>query len=572
MGLTPGVDPRRSDQLYALNGRNYVFDSRGAKSSFGNRKLTPYQIGRPEHAQGFRLRLRGGDRCFAMFGDGVFEWDEQVGSWKVLYVTPDTTIVPYRWTYGYLNGYLYFCHPRTGILVMPIETDLVTPLESPGRPDQPIAIVVDNGRLGAINLKALYWSAPSNGLDWVPREGGAGFQVINDRVAGDPVMVTSYTGGILTWTTGGVMRSEFTADVDVYRHRALNTEYRMINSFCWMKIDDNTVVIADERGLFKTKGEAPQPFTPLFNEFLVDYFQRLDLVNGTNVRLEWDDLKRHVYLSVSLSESNALYEKAFVLYPPLDKWGQFNDPHYGILPFRINNSTRADDYFGYVDESGCARYWLETGSVEIDQVDLSLISGYPSQQKPPHVTNGSPGITFASSLALNSFEDSRDLAPAGFFPRDGVVAAEANLGPLNASVQFGLVRFTGDVTDTEISELTQLTIGSVISGAGDVVSEDYNLVPSGISDEDYNLGIGNEDFGLEVQSYVNHKTRVIASMDGVSNFMESIPTLVTFRKGIRNYAMSLNGIWFILELSADEVGEAFHLKVFELTAIPAGSL
>lgn len=572
MGLTPGIDPRRSDQLYALNGRNYLFDSRGAKSAFGDRMLTPYPIGKPQHAQGFRLRLRGGDRCFSMFGDGIFEWSETTGSWTVLYVTPDTTVTPYRWTYGYLNGYLYFCHPRTGILVMPIETDLVVPLDSVGMPDQPISIVIDNGRLGAMNLRALYWSAPSNGLDWVPREGGPGFQVINDRVAGDPIMITSYTGGILTWTTGGVMRSEFTGDVEVYRHRALNTEYRMINSFCWMKIDDNTVVIADERGLFETKGEAPKPFTPLFNEFLIDYLQKNKLRIGTNVRLEWDDLRRHVYLSVSLSESNPIYEKAFVLYPPLDKWGQFNELHYGILPLRIDNSIRADDFFGYVDSTGVVRRWMDVGSVEIVQVSNSLNSNYPLQQKPPHEIEGGSGIVFASSLAINTIENSNLLIPAGFFPRDGVVPVDANLGPLNASIQFGLVRFTGDATDTEISELTQLTLGSVISGDVATVVEDYKLIPDGTSNEDYNIVVGAEDFGFETLTYVNHKTRLIASMDGVSSFMEAIPTLVSFYQGLRNYSLSVNGIWFILELSATEIGEAFHLKVFELTAIPAGSL
>jgi hypothetical protein len=423
-----------------------------------------------------------------------------------------------------------------------------------------------------MNLRSLYWSAPSNGLDWVPREGGAGFQVINDRVAGDPVMVTSYTGGILTWTTGGVLRSEFTGDVEVYRHRALNTEYRMINSFCSMKIDDNTVVIADERGLFQTKGEAPQPFTPLFNEFLIDYLQRFNLGIGNNVRLEWDDLERHVYLSVSLSESNALYEKAFVLYPPLDKWGQFNEPHYGILPFRINTSIRADDYFGFVDSDSVARYWLSVGSREAEQVDLTLVSAYPAQQVPPHLINGSPGITFGSTLNVNSFENSNELTPAGFFPRDGIVQADANLTGLGAKIQMGLVRFTGDATDTEIAELTQLTIGSVVSGDPDLVAEDYNVIPGGVSDEDYNLVSGAEDFGLEVKTYVNHKVRVVGSMDGVTAFMEEEPTLVTFQQGIRNYSMSVNGIWFILELRAEDIGESFHCKVFELTAIPAGSL
>jgi hypothetical protein len=97
-------------------------------------------------------------------------------------------------------------------------------------------------------------------------------------------------------------------------------------------------------------------------------------------------------------------------------------------------------------------------------------------------------------------------------------------------------------------------------------------VPDGVSDEDYNLVAGAEDFGFETMTYVNHKLRVVSSMDGVSQFLDSTPDLVSFHQGIRNYSLSINGIWFMLELRAEDVGESFHLKVFELTAIPAGSL
>ena len=200
LGITPGVDPRRSEKIFALNGDGYVFDSLGPRSAFGNRMLTPVDIGIPDHAQGFRLRLRGGDRTFTMFANGIFEWDESIGGWAVIYATPDTTSIPYRWTYGYLNGYLYFCHPRVNtLLAYNIEESLMLPVDSPGAPIQPLAMVVDNGRVNVLTTTQQLWSAPSNGLNWTPTIGGAGFQNIADRVAGDPVMITSYTGGTLVW-------------------------------------------------------------------------------------------------------------------------------------------------------------------------------------------------------------------------------------------------------------------------------------------------------------------------------------------------------------------------------------
>src|SRR3546814_8565566 len=64
-----------------------------------------------------------------------------------------------------------------------------------------------------------------------------------------------YAGGVLTWTTGGLMRSEFTCDQETYRHRDINTEYRPGNSFCVLQTDKNTSMILDERGIYRSQGE-----------------------------------------------------------------------------------------------------------------------------------------------------------------------------------------------------------------------------------------------------------------------------------------------------------------------------
>lgn len=568
-GLTPAVDPRRSDKLFALNGANYLWDAIGPRSAFGNRYLTPFALGRPEHVQGARLHLTQGDRSFTFTGDAILEWDEVLGGWRVLYVTPNTTIQPYRWTYGYLNGYMYFCHPRVGILVMDVENDTIVPLQTPGAPEQAIALVINNGRVCAINDTTMFWSAPSNGLDWVPRLSGPGFQIIGDRVAGDPVMITSYTAGTLVWTSGGVMRSEFTGDVEVYRHRPLNTEYRMINSFCSMKLDENTVVILDERGLFQSKGEAPQPFAPVFNEFLINYLQDFDLKRGTNVRIEWDDLQKQVYLSTSLSYTNPLFEECFVYYPPVDKWGQFNEPHFGILPLRVEGSEREDDFFGFVDATGRVRYWSKVGSREVLPTSPLLDGVRALIQKPGHLVDGDDGIVLSSSAVANTVP-TKGLTPDGFFLNGGQVRAPAEVVGLNAFIHLGLLRIDQQMAADMMTEVNQLLIGSLISGEEGRTRVNYNLIPAGTSDEDYNLETGGEAFGFEDLHYINHGIRVIGTVDGRSVFFEQVPELVEFKEGIRYYSCAVTGIWHILELTAIEVGEAFHLRAFMMTASGAG--
>lgn len=573
-GLTPAVDPRRSNKLYPVGGRNYVFDSHGPKSIFGNRMLLPHPLKKAAHAQGARLKLRHGDRIFTFEGECILEWQEDLGGWRVLYITPDTSIAPYRWTYGYLNGWMYFCHPRVGIVRYNIETGLISRLTGPGVPSDPLAITINNGRLVVLDDVYLSWSWQSDGSNFTPALGQAGFQQVSDRVSGFPVMLSNYAKGVLTWTTGGVMRSEFTGDSEVYRHRNLNTEYRPINSFCTLQTDENTCVILDERGLFQTQGEQPQPMAPLFNEFLISYIQENNLKIGQNIRIEWDDLQRFMYISVSLSQTDPIYERAFVLYPPLDKWGVFNEPHHGILPLTITDSERADDYYGFVDQKGVVRYWFQTGSRESTPTQAGLDLYYPLVQKQDfQYPEGIDGLIVSSSMVMHSFNDVLYDQRAGYYPRDGQTPAPPALVGLDAKVQIGLIRFD-ELRDSndQMTELTQVGIGNVRSGTIDRLSEDFNLIPSGVSDEDYLSGVGGEDLGTEVLNYINHGIRLISTTDGEQLFCESLPELVLFNKAMRYYSCCTVGVWHILELTAGEVGEMFHLRVFELTGTYAGRL
>lgn len=569
-GLMPSVDPTRSNDFFVLNGKNYIFDVLGPKTAFGDRLLLPHKIMKPENAQGIRMRLRDRDRVFTIFSDMIAEWDEDVGGWRVHWVTPDTTTTPYRWTWGYIFGYMYFAHPRVGILMYEVESDTMRVLEESGTPQDVLAITTNNGRLIAMSPTTFSWSRQSAGYDFAPKIAGAGFQVISDHASGYPVMVTDYAAGVLTWTTGGVMRSEFTGDQAVYRHRALNTEYRPCNSFCTIKLDNDTAAILDERGLFQTRGEAPTALTPLFNEFLIEYIQRNNLNVNDALRMEWDPIKRHIYISTSLTYADPIYESAFVLYPPIDKWGQFSEKHYGILPVKIHDSERADDYFGFVDENHQIRLWLDTGSREIKNEDTSSNLYYPVEQKPTHPVDGDIGRVVSSSGVLDTFNAITITQRAGYYPVDGFTPEPAVLQGLNAFVQMGLLRLTQDESNDEMSECYQMVLRSEKSGNPDQLNTNFNLTPEAGA-VDYNI-IGSGTYGVEPMNYVNHQTLIVATIDGQTIFDSQEPQLEVFTKAARYFSCSISGLWHILQVSAVEVGEAFHLTTFELTSSPAGKL
>jgi len=576
-GLTPAVDPAESNEVFSLSGRNYEFDSRGPRSGFGDRLLLPQPFVNPGHVSGARIKLRDRDRSFTFTSDGILEWSETRGGWRPVYLTPDLTESAHRWTWGYLNNYIYFCHPRVGILSYNVDTERCLPHPGPGLPEEPLAVAINNGLLMVLTPTVLAWSQPSNGQDFTPSLGGAGAQVLAERVSGFPVMISSYAGGCLTWTTGGVMRSEFTADEKVFRHKSLQTEYRPVNSFCVTQLDDDTSVILDERGLFKCSGEKPVPFTPLFNEFLGQYIQDNDLKIGTNVRIEWDELRRYLYVSVSYSFVNPIYEECFVLYPNLDQWGQFNEEHYGILPLVVETGDREGDYFGYVDSAGQFRYWNQGSSREVTpeaqtETAMSYDLHYPLIQKPTAAIDGDTGWVVSSSGRV-SHKSTPDLPPrASFYAGDGTTPAPAILTGLDSVIRIGLVRMQGDESSEQMSEITGVLLRTGITGPEDTVQVDYNLVPPDTSDEDYNELSGSEDFGLDPTNYVNHSLRLVGTVDATSEFDSVIPEVVETKKGARYYTCSCVGVWHLVEVSAEDVGEFYHIRTLELTGIDAGRL
>lgn len=570
-GFSPAVEPTQSKEMFILDGKNYIFDTRGPKSHFGSRFLLPEALMAPQHFQSFRVKGRPTDRVFSIVSTAIMEWDESQGGWVVLYLTPDTTVTPYRWTWGYLAGQLFFNHPAVGTLVYNFDSRYFAKHNPPGYPQYPIAISVSNGVLGVIDDEFLYWSAPSDGFNFTPQLGGAGAQKISDSINGEPIMLSAYSGGFMTWTTGGIMRSEWNGTSIVFKHRPLETEFRPINSFCLSRLDKDTTLILDQRGLFVTKGDAPTPYAPLFNEFLLQYiYDNPIFAENNNCRLEWDDQTRMLYVSMS-SSALPIYEQAFALYANLDKWGQFSELHYGIGPIRMGG-LRPENAFGYVDAGGRINYWASTGSREVfPTVPPYGDFLYPRIQNPAaQMIDGA--WNSSSHAVMYQLNPATTGGRANFYAPDSMTGVPPTLTGLNSMIRFGLFRPNGDTVTDEMSEIVNVQVRSVKSGDPDTLREDYNLIPSGTSDEDYNLLAGTEDFGFAPLNYVNHGMTLIGTLDGDSEFMSQDPELVEFNRAGRLYSCSVVGIWHIMELRATEVGESYHPLTFEITATAAGRL
>lgn len=574
-GLTPAIEPVQSDKIFALTGRNFVFDSRGPRSIFGNRMLSPIPRQTPAHMQGVRIRFEGEVRSFHIDGDGIWEWIENAGVYRQVYQTPDTTTLPFRWTHAYLNGILFFCHPRVGIICYQILTGEAFPhaIRSSATVNNPLAVAETNGRLCVLTDKTFTWSAPSDGLDFTPALGGAGAQALADRVAGDPIMIMAYPAGCLVWTTAGVLRAEFTGDVKVFRYKQVNTDVTPLNSMCITRIDEDTIVILDERGLYQTKGDTPVPYSPAFNEYLIEAIREYRL-KAEKLRIEWDGPSKMLYLSVRLTDYGALYGSAFVLYPDLDKWGRFDVKHYGIFPVELTESTRTGVYLGFADEAGFVRYLLPAPNREVAQnptthttQDLRLTSvTHPMQQQLVDT-----GFSGGSSLRLTTLPKSTYQYRLSYSQAGVNAPSIPSVVGLDSKIRFGLFRPMGQGSVDEVSEVINIAIGSSRTRDPNAAMEDYET--STLPNEDYETSDeDDEDWGSDEGSVVSYGLTIHSTMDGVDSFMSVVPDLVDQRRHMSYYACSAVGIWHMLEVTATQPNESYHVKSFQLTATSAGKL
>ena len=578
-GYSPSTENTVTQDIQSIQGRNYLFDTRGPKSMFGNRYLCPIPFFRPEYIQGHRLHFKDGDITFTIAVDGIYRWREEIGGWELLYQTEDTSVNPYRWTACYLEQVIYLCHPQVGILVYLPDRNVVFPYEEIGivGPVQPLAITVNNGRLCVIDPIFFSWSMPSDGLDFTPALGGGGFQQISDRVGGTPIMITSYAGACLTWTTGGVLRSEFTGDAAVFRHRALSTDVRPANSFCVVGVANDTSIILDERGLYTTQGDIPQQLDPSFNQFLKEYIRDNGLKQGNRLRIEWDELQRYFYLSLSLAYGSQGYDRCFNMNPDVAKWGEFSDFHYGILPVRIDDSSRIGDYYSYCDYSGRIRVWVPTPTTELEPgVDSYYGSNlyYPAVDKPAMLHVPYTGIILSTTIKAHSWDASTlaiSYGRAGYYDEGTGTPSLISVAGLDATVTFGLFRPTGGGASDESSEILGVSIRSWPSQNPNVFIEDYELEDgmedfesSPNPDIDYGDGV--------IPSIVNHGLIVHSTFDGVSDFMTVEPIITQFAQNARYYSCSTVGMWHSIEVTAYKPGESFHIVGGEITVASAGRI
>jgi len=579
---TPALDARIMDRLFVVGGRNYSFDSKGPKTDFGNRMLTPIPLRNTLEVQGTRIA----GRAFVHTQDAILEWSTALDTWIPCYYLHEASTdgyENYRWSSAFLDRTIFFSHPAHGIFRVGVsDATLVntffkmTSVNVTGLPSTPLGIVESNARLCILTPTAVYWSGPSDGTDFVPTIGGAGFVVLASRIGGEPLAITDFSGGFIVWTTSGALLAEFIGGDNVFRFSVLVGAERPQNPLAVARLNVDQTLFLTNRGLFRSaNGQTPEAVQPAFNEFIRDYLTQNP---GAQGRLEYDNVRDRLY--VLLRVQGSLYKRVFVLIPTLDSWGEFSSDCYGVLPM-------TGDSFGFVGYDNLARVWDEIPFRQVPSTE-------PRDLKYPRMLHKQMPVEsiVSSPMICQHTEHLNNVSEGYYHPESDAIGALATEG-LDAEIEVGYFR-PGLIDDSHdgFIEIQSLGLGSypqrlptdLVPGnlEYDTYIEHYSKMYSPVEDweslvdvdEDWESSTADdEEYGgaYALFSPSTYSIELRSSIDGYT-YESTIPDRARFDAKATTFSCFTSGVLHTMVLGATDPGDIVQLRYLEMTLAYGGRL
>ena len=608
-GLLPAVDVRQPEKPFCLDGENFKWTVQGPESSFGSRYLTNKTFEDVELCETFRL---GDDNEVVICGSvAIYKYDPGSMFYYPVYTFATAPSEEYPWFFCQILSSYYFCRKGVGIIEYNTLTNAWRKLNAAGIPANPVSIAAVRGRLVVLDLTYYQWSAVEDVDDFtLSLATGVGSQLLS-LVGGVPFALRESVDGFLVFTSKGIISAEFNDQQSIFRHTVLTRQFKAINPFCIVDMDKGKQLFCDIKGFYTTDGQAPQPFQPLFGEYLNQtLLATRDLGDFSVFRMHINVDKQLLFFMVCQSSNHTLYEKSYCLHIPTQKWGSFDRLHYSFGEMNIGNNTLFDYFFGYFDEN---RFFQRFTGEAFNEITMLPDNGYFY-----HTTFDMParieeGIYYAPSVInLSADEDALfdDDLESGFYTFDVIVQtnefqtilteldfeldagiyyarstlyADANIvkigpvkeevegGPLDAFILLGNFRFSELKFEDQMGEILHL---SLHSGPLLALSEDW-LVDSGEEDL-LTSTLPDEDWGLGVDSGDLYECRLIGTNDGYTTFETHDKTLTNLApdtERVKRYPGDMvKGLFHQIRIGAEADGHTFHIKTAELTGFSAGRI
>lgn len=572
-GLLPALDRRTVGQPFIVDGQNFLIDLKGPYAAFANRIFTYNQWFNPVYTQSFELD--GGDAVYCTLG-AIFRFDVVSQRLQLLFTFPDAGIV-YRWTMANVNGVYYFARSGINGVIVYNPFDSSWELMTANVPINPIAVGQGSGRLVVISTTFAAWSALGDGTNLTPDlTSGAGFQPLS-LMGGQGIMCGETADGFMVWTTKGTMKCEYIYFLNTFRVYPLDRSYVPINCFCVVPIEPGKEwLILDAKGFFSSTGQQYKEFEPIMGEFFNNkLLPTLDLTNVQQIRLEYNQIVKNLYVSVASPLLNGQYAYAYVFYRSAAEWGIFNYFHYNFMEMAALSGVTKGYNWGFIGADLYFHYFVPDVFVELAPTGTPINYFYRLDLDTPiRIVNG---ILIATADMHIHNEDETVYNTAGMYQYNGANAPTVYLAPdnpINSYIEIGLLRWAEQKYDDEIGEVTNVKL-SVDDFPGTQVFIDYNNIAVGITIDYNNVPLPiDEDWGSGVLSSSIFTAIIMGTNDGTTPWVGNTEVLtLSIDSGDDKYYTCFNsGVFHTVRLEALLPNTTFHLRLMELSGSVGGRI
>jgi len=602
-GLLFGIDNRQPTQPFIVDGKNFIFDVKGPFSSFASSYLSIEKFDPTEHISFMQV----GQETFILAHDKFFKINSTTGLVEFLFDAAGSGDAHYPWFQAYVGGKHYFSNYFTGLIEYDPATLGFKKITSAYLPDPIYSICDAGGRLIVLGPTKIHWSAQDVALDLVPDLAtGAGTQS-HSLIGGDPLIILPYVRGFLTFTTTGILKSELSGNIAVFRHTGLSKEHKLLTPFTAISTEALGIIFLTVNGLYKTTGEIPELWEPLFSSYLhTNVIPNFDLSVPEIFRMFYIPSKQEFYFSIGENTHTSAYTRSYVLGLNLSKWGSFDKYTFGIGEVSLTSGVNKGKNVVYVDRDGYVKL-IEAGSFNVETVDFTSLYYWPGLLDQPVRFDSTTGVTYFPSSIITRAWDIGNLANsdatigiyaigdrnrfiADAFLEDldltaeegssvYATAAQVDMTPkpyvytsigMDSYIELGLYGFTDQTYASQYSMVTDLIVGT---DKLDLASseEDWNLE---IGEEDWNLLSGEEDWGFGVSTGNLYTLELKSTLDGLTETPTGTKTLLPFITSPAQviYKPMNEGIYHSVIVKAEDVGQAYHLAILGFSGTVGGNL
>lgn len=587
---TPAIEAKavENGSLFVISGKNYYFDSKGPKSGFGSFRYSPDVLDDGIYPLD---SITFNNRTIVFAESGAFEnrfkiyettnteqlldreW-YRLATWESLRLANAEL---QNWTQAYVGYTSYVCFPQRGILRL--DNDSLSTYAVAGAPEEPIAIIENNGRLVILDRFTLTYSAPFDGEDLAPQIGGAGFQVIAELIPGTPIGLVPFENGFYVFTNAGAIIAQYVGGDVVYRFDRLDTQEIPLSNSAWVQLIDGGSAFLTKQGLRRSLPTGGfEEIAPLFNEYFRREIATGELVIKLAYAMELD------MLFIQIMDGSGFFNRTLVLRVRLDKWGSFDEYHRGVI--RISSNA---DHIGYVDLDGRVHeFAFDSGfredtygtALPLDaKIELGFIrpasdgrsADVEFEIQEVLVSNGLKQTVEVTNVDLNTNFNFVSYTDGLYQSRDDWNRYGINDFILDLNLP-GDAEDENLLSSSEDYDQNDSVIGPVnFDWNGSGAAEDWNLTPEGGVNDRPTIDLMEPGYDHDYDhqqawlNQFNYGIEVVSNLDGWEEELSVIPALAVETPGTDLWTLLSAGHNHRLIFSASELGQKFHTNTLEIT-------